>query len=33
MTSEADADLRQQNLGGLLRDIKALARDDLAPLK
>ncbi|MGV1873101.1 exopolysaccharide biosynthesis protein [Agrobacterium rosae] len=27
MTSEADADLRQQNLGGLLRDIKALARD------
>lgn len=27
MTSEAKADQRQQNLGGLLRDITALARD------
>lgn len=27
MTSEANADERQQNLGGLLRDIKVLARD------
>jgi len=27
MTSDANADQRKQNLGGLLRDIKALARD------